>query len=131
MSYWGYGAGGGYGGYGGGYGSYNGGYGGYGGGYGGYGGGYGGYPVCGGGYGGGYGGYGGGYGNMYSGAPQGSMYPNTNSSMNISGGLNTGESMMDRLRGGSQGSGGGFGRSNRWSMNTDELNNIYGPRGGY
>jgi hypothetical protein len=124
MSYWGYGAGGGYGGYGDGYGSYNGGYGGYGGGYGGY-------PVYGGGYGRGYGGYGGGYGNMYSGAPQEPMYPNRNSSINISGGLNTGESMMDRLRGGSQGSGGGFGRSNRWSMNTDELHNIYGPRGEY
>jgi hypothetical protein len=52
--------------------------------------------------------------------------------MNISGGLNMGESMMDRLRGGSQGGGGGYGgRSNRWSMNTDELNNIYGPPGGY
>jgi hypothetical protein len=69
---------------------------------------------------------------MYSGAQQGSMYPNRNSSMNISGGLNMGESMMDRLRGGSQGGGGGYGgRSNRWSMNTDELNNIYGPPGGY
>jgi hypothetical protein len=68
---------------------------------------------------------------MYSGAQQGSMCLNRNSSMNISGGLSMGESMMDRLRGGPQGGGGGGGRSNRWSMNTDELNNIYGPLGGY
>ena len=122
MSYWGYG---------GGYGGYPGGYGGYGGGYGGYGRGYGAYGEDYGGYGAGYGGYGGVYGDMYGGAQQRSMYPNRNSFMDISGGLNMGESMMDRLRGGSRGGGGGGGRSNRWSMNTDELNNIYGPLGGY
>ena len=70
---------------------------------------------------------------MYNGAPQGSMYPNRRSAMDISGGMNTGESMMDRLRGGSRGGGGGGGggRSNRWSMDTDQLNGLYGPPGGY
>lgn len=56
--------------------------------------------------------------------------------MDISGGMNMGESMMDRLRGRNGmprggGVGGGGGRSNRWSMDTDYLNNIYGPPGGY
>ena len=56
--------------------------------------------------------------------------------MDISGGMNMGESMIDRLRGESTGGGGGRGgggttRSNRWSMDTDYLNNIYGPPGGY
>lgn len=52
--------------------------------------------------------------------------------MNVSGGMSTGESMMDRLQGGSRGGGGGGGgRSRRWSMGTDDLNNMYGPPGGY
>lgn len=55
--------------------------------------------------------------------------------MDISGGMSMGESMMDRLRGRNgmpRGGGvGGGGRSNRWSMDTDYLNNIYGPPGGY
>lgn len=133
MSYWIYGNE--YGGYGGGYRrypSYGGGYGGYGGGYGSGYGGYGGYFN---GYGGGYGGGGGG---NYAGAPQGSMYPNRRSAMDISGGMNMGESMMDRLRwqgsmpwGGGGGGGGGGGQSNLRSMDTDYLNNIYGPPGGY
>jgi hypothetical protein len=49
--------------------------------------------------------------------------------MNISGGLNMGESMLDRLRGGGGGGGGGGGRGRRWSMTTEELNHIYDPPG--